>query len=78
MEESDIFRHELSSIPASMFDDDGIMKSPVKPDLAKAITKVCRMDISKNKLPGSEVAFVLDGGSLLHRIQWLVLKNKMP
>ena len=57
-----------------MFDDDGMMKSPVKPDLAKAIARVCRIDISKNELPASEVAFVLDGGSLLHRIPWSVFK----
>lgn len=49
------------------------MKSPMKPELSKAIAKLCRIDPSSTQIPTSGVSFVLDGGSLLHRILWLVV-----
>lgn len=46
------------------------MKSPDKPELAKAIASVCRYDpLTADKAPNGGL-FVLDGGALLHRLPW--------
>ena len=77
MDEADMFKHELCAVPASMFDDNGMMKTPVKPKLAKSIAKICGIDPLENRIPSAGVKYVLDGGSLLHRIPWLVLPARI-
>ena len=62
-----LFKHELSANPSSLFDSSGLLREAQKPLLANAIWELgkCGVDeISEN------VVFVLDGGSLLHRIPW--------
>jgi len=72
MNESEMFKHELSSIPFSLFEDDVLMKIPTKPELSKAIAKLCRVDPFSTKIPSSDVSFVLDDGSFLHRVPLFV------
>lgn len=73
MDEREMCQYELCSIPSSMFDASGLMKSPDKPELAKSISKLCKLDPSQTTVPSTAVGFVLDGGSLLHKITWLVI-----
>jgi len=61
------FRHELTTIPTALFKDD-FMRKPNKPELAKCITKNVLVETSVIASPDSQ--FVLDGGSLLHKVRW--------
>ncbi|ESP02014.1 hypothetical protein LOTGIDRAFT_157147 [Lottia gigantea] len=64
-----IFSYESSSFPSSIFDSSGSMRAALKPPLAEAIWSLG--DCSAPNLPESnDVRYVLDGGSLLHRIPW--------
>ena len=54
--------YELSSLPAALFDKDGLMRDSNKSNLADAIWKVAG---SHHSVVPSEKSFVLDGGSLL-------------
>ena len=63
----DLFRFELCSHPSALFDWSGLLREAQKSSLAKAIW--AQGDCSANE--GLEnVQYVLDGGSLLHRIAW--------
>ena len=59
------FAFELTSIPTALFKD-RFMRKPDKPALVKAIT----IGLSSNE-PPTNIRYVLDGGSLLHRVRWL-------
>ena len=53
----------------SLIDKEGFLRKANKPQLANALWKMCNGDLSY--LPeGVEFHYVLDGGSLLHRIEW--------
>ena len=69
-EDSDLeseLQYELSTIPASLFGKDGLLKEAHKPQLADAIWKISG---SGNTVIPDGVTFVLDGGSLLQRLSW--------
>ena len=63
LEES--FKYELSTVPASLFGDDFLMREANKPQLGDAILKFTGR--GRDSLP-ENVSFVLDGGWLLYRI----------
>ena len=61
-----IFKYELCGNPSSLFDSSGLLRVAQKPALANAIWELgqCGAD----SLLKEEVQYVLDGGSLVHRI----------
>ena len=64
---STAFMYELSSQPMSLFDKDGLMNDADKPKLKEALKGIvgeCNYNIP------NDVEYVLDGGSLLHKVQW--------
>ena len=63
LEES--FKYELSTVPASLFGDDFLMREANKPQLGDDILKFT--GLGHDSLP-ENVSFVLDGGWLLYRI----------
>ncbi|CAG2250734.1 unnamed protein product [Mytilus edulis] len=66
---SKIFSYELSNFPSAMFDTSGAMREPQKSNLAEALWAIG--DCSAEYVTSTtDVQYVLDGGSLLHRIQW--------
>ncbi|CAG2194071.1 unnamed protein product [Mytilus edulis] len=68
-DQSEIFTYELCSHPSSMFDPNGLMRTAQKSSLADAIWgkgDCCAFEMSEN----DETQYVIDGGSLLHRIHW--------
>ena len=71
-EEADYFKYELCSHPLSLFDNNCMMRSSEKHELAKGIAKMSNYD-PESKLHDNEISnsmFVVDGGSLLHKIPW--------
>ena len=64
---TDIFEYELCSYPTALFDTKDVMRAANKPALADAIWDLLPRDILE---PGDNVNYVVDGGSLLHRIPW--------
>ena len=62
----DAFKYELSTIPASLFGVNGLVRKADKPTLGEAIWKAA--GASPNIFPAN-VTYVLDGGYLLERIQ---------
>ena len=65
---SEIFQYELSSYPSALFDMKYVMKAANKPALVDAIWALIKQDT-----PGpseDDCVYVIDGGSLLHRIPW--------
>ena len=64
----EIFQHELSSYPPALFDAKHVMKAANKPALADAIWALMPEDIQGPL--DSDIVYVVDGGSLLHRIPW--------
>ena len=66
-----IFRYELSSYPASLFDFQLMMRQANKPALADAIWSKLNPQITGETVPrDSTIQYVLDGGALLHRVVW--------
>lgn len=63
----EVFKHELCSHPASLFDNTGLLRQSQKSSLAKTIWELgpCGVEAIPNN-----IEFVLDGGSLLHRLPW--------
>ena len=66
---STAFQYELSSQPMSLFDKDGLMNEADKPKLKAAIKELTNEVERETPL---SMHFVLDGGSLLHKVQWSV------
>ena len=62
----DLFRYELCGHLSSLFDSSGLIRQANKPSLANAIWELgnCGTDQVKE----DDVHYVLDGGSLVHRI----------
>ena len=61
-----VFQYELSTSPASLFDEkDGLMRKADKPKLSAAIWKYVDLQMEHPK----NASFVIDGGSLLQKIQ---------
>lgn len=63
----EIFKHELCAHPAALFDNMGMMRKANKPAPTDAISTLYTPDEHD---PSCNVHFVLDGGSLLHRVPW--------
>ena len=60
------FAYELCTFPPALMESDGLLREANKPQIANSIWSSIGPDAS---LPDS-VSYVLDGGSLLHRISW--------
>jgi len=67
-EVKDLFTYELCTHPAALFDPDGMIRAANKPQLAEALWDY--LDIKDTVIQKENVHYVLDGGSLLQRIQW--------
>jgi hypothetical protein len=63
---STAFGFELSTRPMSLFDKENLMREADKPPLKNAIGKLSAADTPQ--IP-TNVKYVLDGGSLLHKVQ---------
>ena len=74
IDERNIFKYELWSYPASLFEDFVLPRKANKSALALAIWS--KVEKCKNFLSDESNLFnpvyVLDGGALLHRISWTV------
>ena len=68
---SQLFQHELVSVPPSNFDNNGLPREATKASLADALwnDSHCMADVSEEK---QQYRYVLDGGSLIQRIPWVV------
>ncbi len=64
-----LFKYELCTHPAAVFDRSSLPWEANKPALADALWKLVKNDSEAETLPDS-VHYVLDGGSLLHRLSW--------
>ena len=64
----DVFRYELCSYPASLFDTPVTLGQPQKATLADALWTKLSSDAKSG--PSGNVQYVLDGGALLHRVPW--------
>ena len=62
-----IFKYELCTHPAALFDHSALPWEANKPALADALWKQVKIENEELLQP---VHYVLDGGSLLHRIPW--------
>ncbi|CAG2195139.1 unnamed protein product [Mytilus edulis] len=63
---SEIFQFELCGVPSSIFETTGLPREPQKSTLAEYMWNLIGL---KPKAP-TETHFVLDGGSLIHRLPW--------
>lgn len=66
-DKSEIFAYELSSQPSSMFDSSGFMRSASKSTLADTIWNLGDCNTECTDIVYS---YVVDGGSLMHKIPW--------
>ncbi|KAG1663714.1 ERO1-like protein beta [Nymphon striatum] len=64
----DIFKFELCSYPPAIFEAKHVMRPANKPALADALWTLMPEDVAEPI--GDSCQYVLDGGSLLHRIPW--------
>ena len=60
-----VFNHELSWVPLSLFDEKGSMRKNAKSMLYKVFDNVKERHIKK-----TNAEFVVDGGDLIHRVEW--------
>lgn len=70
MDENNYFKFELCSYPLCLFDNDCFLREAEKHELAK-ITNVANFNPHSAKIPTESherIAYVLDGGSLLHKL----------
>lgn len=61
------FKYELCTYPAALFDHSSLPWEANKPALADALWKLVKNEIESLPDP---VHYVVDGGSLLHRVSW--------
>ena len=69
----EIMKYELSPFPPALFEAKGILRKPDKPQLAQAIWDHSNKVLgtaSESSIPIHSEHYVLDGGSLLHRVPW--------
>ena len=64
-----VFQYELTNIPTSMFEPSGLPREAKKHALADELWKRSKQE-SNDLNSIQQVQFVLDGGSLLHRLSW--------
>ena len=65
-----IFQFELATPPLSLFEQSRFLRESNKATLADAIAVWANREISVDEEEEVEEEFVLDGGSLLHKIPW--------
>lgn len=65
---SEIFRFELCSVPSALFENNGLPREAHKSTLAAALWNTVDCAASDNDI--DDAVYILDGGSLLHRIPW--------
>ena len=65
---SEIFRYELCSVPSALFENNGLPREAHKSTLADALWNT--VDCAATDKDINDAFYVLDGGSLLHRIPW--------
>ena len=63
-----LFRYELCSYPAALFDSSLTLRQPLKPVLADAMW--AKLSSTATSGPERDVQYIFDGGALLHRIPW--------
>lgn len=63
----EMFYYELANVPASLFDSTGFPREANKHTLAGFLWSAVNETAS---LPRENVKYILDGGSLLHRLPW--------
>ncbi|KAK3092613.1 hypothetical protein FSP39_004972 [Pinctada imbricata] len=63
-----LFDYELAAYPSSLFESSGLPREAQKSSLATAIWSLG--DFAANIDSGGEYVYVLDGGSLIHKIPW--------
>ena len=66
----EIFKHELTALPSSLFDDSGFMRGSSKHLLAKHLwdaSEGCKQQMLRTE----DAHYILDGGSLIHQLSWL-------
>ena len=71
----DILKYELSPFPPALFEARKVLRKPDKPQLANAITDYATKAVreireSIGDTPPKTQHYVIDGGSLLQRLQW--------
>jgi hypothetical protein len=64
----DVLSYELSPHPPALFETKNILRKADKPQLVQAIRDHASTAVL-NVIPGTD-CFVLDGGSLIHRLPW--------
>lgn len=72
-DESDFFKFELCSHPLSLFDNNGLLRNADKSQLTKKIVSLAKYDPLTTVINFTDltsVNYVIDGGSLLHKIKW--------
>ncbi|GFN75907.1 hypothetical protein PoB_000241300 [Plakobranchus ocellatus] len=66
-----VFEYELSCPPAALFDPSGLLRESDKAKLTDALVPAASQESEKDIVDEtSDIEYVLDGGSLLHRIPW--------
>ena len=64
----EIFKHEICSYLAALFDTPSTLRAPQKATLADTVWAQLSADGKSG--PTGSVQYVLDGGVLLHRVSW--------
>ena len=64
----EIFKHEICSYLAALFDTPFTLRAPQKATLADTVWAQLSADGKSG--PKDSVQYVLDGGALLHRVSW--------
>ena len=66
--DDEIFKHEICSYLAALFDTPFTLRAPQKATLADTVWAQLSADGKSG--PTGSVQYVLDGGALLHRVSW--------
>ncbi|GFN75843.1 hypothetical protein PoB_000234900 [Plakobranchus ocellatus] len=66
-----VFEYELSCPPAVLFDPSGLLRESDKAKLTDALVPAASQESEKDIVDETrDIEYILDGGSLLHRIPW--------
>jgi len=68
----DVMSYELCLYPMSLFEGKDILRQPDKPQLAEALRNYVKTKSDNAVIETAPITehYVLDGGSLLHRLKW--------
>ena len=62
-----LFKYELTNLPCALFDASGLPRQASKSTLAEYLWSSAKEETT---LPNENIHFLLDGGSLLHKLPW--------